>query len=319
MRRRTLLAASAAAMAAGSGAFPARAANWEPRRPITMIVPYPPGGGTSVFGRALIGPLSEKLGVPVSVANKPGAGGVNGAVEAARSRPDGQTLLMTTGGALVMASLFKDIPVDPLKDFVTIAQLGALQASIIVPASSPYKTLGDLVEAAKAEPGKLRWAHTGRGVFLHIAGQSFLGANGIEATDVPFGGGAKVRAAVIGAQVAFGILGVQQNQGFENEMRALAVIAPERDPLQPDIPTVAEQGFEYEFVNTPITVFAPTGTPPEVIDTIEAYAEEIVNSEAYAEETKTAGLVPEYLPAAEARARLEELAETVRPIIEAIE
>ena len=318
MRRRTFLGAGAAAVAAGTLSLPAFAADWQPRRPINLVVPYPPGGGTSTYGRALIGPLSDRLGVPVNIVNKPGGGGVNGATEVAGSRPDGQTFMITTGGALVMASIFKDIPINPFEDLDVVAQVGGLQASIVVPANSPFQTLEDLIEAAKANPGGLRWAHTGRGVFLHVSGQSFLNANGLEATDVPFAGGAKVRAAVVGGQVDFATIGVQQNRGFESEMRALALIAPERDGLQPHIPTVSELGFNYEFVNTPITMFAPKGTPSDVIETVSAHVAEIVNSDGYSEEMQTKGLLPAYLPSDGAVARLRELEATVRPIIEAI-
>ncbi len=318
MKLRHILGFAGAALAAFGLAAPSFAQDWEPRRPINLVVPYPPGGGTSTYGRALIGPLSESLGVPVNIVNKPGAGGVNGATEVAAARPDGQTLMVTTGGALVMASIFKDIPIDPFTSFETVAQVDGLQASVVVPYDSPYQTLGDLIEAMKANPGGLRWAHTGRGVFLHVSGQSFLVANGLEATDVPFKGGAKVRAAVVGGQVDFGIIGVQQNRGFEEQMRALALIAPERDGLQPNIPTVAEQGFNYEFVNTPITMFAPAGTPDDVISTVSAAVAEIVTSDAYGEEMRAKGLLPAYLDSAAAKARLMELGETVRPIIEGI-
>ena len=318
MRRRTFLGTGAAVIAVGASPFQSFAADWQPRRPINLVVPYPPGGGTSTYGRALLEPLSDMLGVPVNIVNKPGAGGVNGATEVAAARPDGQTFMITTGGALVMASIFKDIPINPFDSFDIVAQVGGLQASIVVPANSPFETLGDLIEAARANPGGLRWAHTGRGVFLHVSGQSFLTANGLEATDVPFAGGAKVRAAVIGGQVDFATIGVQQNRGFEAEMRALALIAPERDALQPHIPTVAELGFEYEFVNTPIVMFAPKGTPAEAIATVSSHVREIVEGDAYANEMQTKGLLPAYLPSDAAEARLRELESTVRPIIEAI-
>ncbi|MYF89356.1 MAG: tripartite tricarboxylate transporter substrate binding protein [Boseongicola sp. SB0676_bin_33] len=199
MKRRTFIETSTALAAAA--AFPVAAADLQPRSQSNLVEPYPPGGGKSTYGRALIGPLSDRLGVPVNIVNKPGAGGVNGATEVAAARPDGQTLMVTTGGALVMHSIFKDIPVDPFDSFEIVAQVGGLQGSIVVPANSPHQTLADLVEAIKASPGGLRWAHTGRGAFLHVSGQSFLVANGLEATDVPFKGGAKVRAAVVGGQV----------------------------------------------------------------------------------------------------------------------
>ena len=318
MKRRNIFKVGLVVITAAIMAIPAVSQEWQPRRPITLIVPFPPGGGTATYGQSLAAPLSNLLGVPVTVVNKPGAGGVNGATEAAAARPDGQTFLVTTGGALVMASIFKDIPVDPFESFETVAQIGGLQASVVVPSSSPYQTLDELIADAKDNPGSLRWAHTGRGVFLHVSGQSFLNANGVEATDVPFQGGGKVRAAVVGGQVDFGIIGVHQNRGFENEMRALALIAPNPDTIQPQIPTVADLGLPYEFVNTPITMFAPKGTPEDVLATMSAHVGTVVNSDTFATDMETKGLLPAYLSGTAAEARLRELETTVRPIIESI-
>lgn len=317
MDRRNFLkmsgAASVALMAPGA-AF----AKWRPRRPISLVVPFPAGGGTDTFGRAVANGLQERLGVPVNVVNKPGGGGVNGAVEVSGARPDGQTWLLTTGGALVMASLFKDIPINPFEDLQATGQVGSLTAAVVVPADSPYETLEQLADAAKVQPGTLRWAHTGRGVFLHVAGQSFLDANQIAATDVPFKGGAKVRAAVIGAQVDFAIIGIHQAIGFENEMRVLGLIAPERNEIQSEVPTVAELGFAYEYVNTPITVHAPVGVDPEVREAMSAALAETVASPDYAETLRAQGLLPDYLDGPAAVARLRELETAVRPVIEAI-
>lgn len=318
MDRRSFLrisgAASAALMVPG-----AALAKWWPRRPISIVVPFPAGGGTDTFGRAVANGLQDRLGVPVNVVNKAGGGGVNGATEVSGARPDGQTWLVTTGGALVMASLFKDIPIDPFADLQTVGQVGSLTAAVVVPTDSPYETLEDLAAAAKVEPGSLRWAHTGRGVFLHVAGQSFLDANEIAATDVPFKGGAKVRAAVVGSQVDFAVIGIHQAMGFENEMRVLGLIAPERDEVQPDVPTVAELGFNYEFVNTPITMHAPLDVDPEVLETVSAALAETVASPEYAETMRAQGLLPDYLDGAATETRLRELEAAVRPVIQAIQ
>lgn len=319
MDRRKLLGCAVGAFAAIACALPAMAQDWNPRRPIDLIIPFPPGGGTSTFGQALATPLAEILGVPVNVVNRPGAGGVNGAAEAAGADANGQTLLVTTGGALVMASIFRDIPIDPFADLTPVAQVGGLQASIVVPANSPHETLADLVAAMEADPGSLRWAHTARGAFLHVSGQAFLNANGVEATDVPFQGGANVRAAAVGGQVDFAIIGVHMNRGFENEMRALGVIAPESDVIQPGIPTVAEQGLPYEYVNTPITMFVPDGTPENVIATISAAVEQVVSSNDYVTTMAERGLVASYADADAALQRLRDLEAAVTPVIEAIQ
>lgn len=317
MERRNFLKAAAAL--AGIAAAPGVAqAQWRPRRPVTLIVPFPTGGGTDAYGRAVATGLRERLGVPVNVVNKPGGGGVNGAAELARARPDGLTLMVTTGGALVMGALFKSIPVDPFDDIATLGQAGSLQAAVAVPFDSPYQTLADLFDATRAAPGSLRWAHTGRGAFLHVAGQSLLDANELAATDVPFAGGGKVRAALIGSQVDFAVIRIHQAAGFEQQMRVLGLVAPQRYALQTDVPTVAEQGYNYEFIDTPITLHAPNGLKDETSRTLMAALHETVSSPEFAKDMAVQGLLPAYLDGPASVGRLTELRDAVMPVIQSL-
>lgn len=293
-------------------------ADWEPRRPITFVVPFKAGGGTDTYARALATGLKDKLGVPVVISNIPGTGGIVGAAQAAGGRPDGTTFLVTTGGAFVMNWLFRDTPVNPFDDFEVVSQIGAIWSSIAVPADSPYQTASELFADAAANPKKLRWAHTGRGALLHVAGQSLLDANKVEAVDVPFKGGAAVRAAILAGQVDFASIGVHQARGFEGKMRILGLIANERDSLQPDIPTFADMDIPYSNVYSPITLFAPNQVDPEIIKTLNAAVESVASSDEFASTLEARGNLPAYLPGKEAEAELREIEKSARPIIEAL-
>ena len=295
-------------------------AEWEPRRPVNVVLPYSAGGGTDAFARAVSAAVEADglLPVPLVVNNKPGAGGITGATEAAGARPDGQTMLITSAGSFLLTSMLKDTPVSPLEDYEIVAQIGDLDPAILVPAGSPHETLEDLVNAIKESPGSLRWAHNGVGGAHNVAGQSFLNANGLEATGVPFKGGGPTRAAVIGEQVDFAVVGIQQAAGFENELRVLGLLAPERDGIAGDVPTVAEQGFDYVEVSSPIVAFAPKGTDPEIVAGMESMLERVASSDSFAAAMRERGNVPEYLPGSEARARLESLRDATAEVIEGL-
>lgn len=303
MDRRTFLAAGGVAAFAPLMAR----AEWAPRRPVNIILPYAAGGGTDAFARAVSAAAEGIVPVPMIVTNKEGAGGITGATEAAAARPDGETIMITSAGSFLLTSMMRDTPVDPLDDFRIIAQIGDLDPAVLVPKDSSFQTLGDLVEAAKANPGALRWAHNGRGGAHHVAGQSFLNAQGVEATDVPFQGGGPTRAAVIGGQVDFGVVGIQQAAGFENELRVLAILAPERDGIMSDVPTAAEQGFPFNAVSSPIVAFAPKETPDDIVAALEDAFRQITATETFAELMRVQGNVPEFLPGAQAEAKLRQL------------
>ena len=319
MNRRTLTTRALALGCAAIMLTPALAyADWEPRRPVNVILPYSAGGGTDAFARAVAATAREEnlLAVPLTVTNKEGAGGITGAAEAAGARPDGQTMMITSAGSFLLTSMLKDTPVSPLEDFEIVAQIGDLDPAILVPAGSPFGSLGDLMAALEAEPGALRWAHNGVGGAHNVAGQAFLDANGVSATGVPFQGGGPTRAAVIGEQVDFAVVGIQQAAGFENELRVLALLAPERDGIASDVPTAVEQGFDYVEVSSPIVAFAPKGTDAEVLEGMQALMEAVANSEGFAAAMRDRGNVPEYLPGPEARARLETLRDAVGDVID---
>ena len=319
MLRRTLLARAIATGCAIVLVTPAIAlGEWAPRRPVNVVLPYSAGGGTDAFARAVAAAVEAEglLDVPLVVTNKPGAGGITGATEAAGARPDGQTMMITSAGSFLLTSMLKDTPVSPLKDYEIVAQIGDLDPAILVPAGSPYQTLEDLVTAMKEAPGTLRWAHNGVGGAHNVAGQSFLNANKIEATGVPFKGGGPTRAAVIGEQVDFAVVGIQQAAGFEDQLRVLALLAPERDGIASDVPTASEQGFDYVEVSSPIVAFVPKGTDAEIVRGMEDMLAKVAESESFRTVMKERGNVPEYLAGGDARARLEALRDATTEVIE---
>ena len=320
MLRRSFARGLALACAAVVAAPFAALAEWSPRRPVNVVLPYSAGGGTDAFARAVAAAVEAEglLDVPLVVTNKPGAGGITGATEAAGARPDGQTMMITSAGSFLLTSMLKDTPVSPLEDYEIVAQIGDLDPAILVPAGSPHETLDDLVNAMKENPGSLRWAHNGAGGAHNVAGQAFLNSNGIEATGVPFKGGGPTRAAVIGEQVDFAVVGIQQAAGFEDQLRVLALLAPERDGIAGDVPTATEQGFEYVEVSSPIVAFAPKGTDAEVVEGMQAMLERVASSESFATAMRERGNVPEYLPGDEARARLESLRDATAEVIDGL-
>ncbi|PHS04477.1 MAG: twin-arginine translocation pathway signal protein [Blastopirellula sp.] len=293
-------------------------AEWKPTRPINVIVPYKAGGGTDSFARAISAVSEGAFPVPLVIVNKPGASGITGASEASRARPDGSTIMLTSAGSFLLTSMLRDTEVNPFDHFTAIAQIGNLTAAIMVPADSPYQTLEDLVADLLARPDELRWAHTGNGSFIQVAGQGFLNANGLSTIGVPFKGGSGVRTAIIGKQVDFGFLGVQQSAGFENEMRVLAVNAVERDPILNQHPTIFEQGYEFVNISSPIMAFAPKDTDAESLAGLEAAFLAATETPELAEIMLERGNVPAFLSSDDASARLAEMRSLAEPIIAAI-
>lgn len=311
MNRRHFLATSAIALASAVPAL----AQWMPGRPINAIVPYDAGGGTDAIARAIAASMGEALPVPVVIVNRPGASGIVGATSVANAAADGSTIMITSGGSFVLNSVMKELEIDPFEDFVTIAQIGDLTTSLMVPASSPFQTIGDLTEAAKSNPGSLRWAHTGRGSFHHVAGQGFLNAMGLTAVDVAFKGGSATRAAVIGSQVDFGMIGIQQLAGFTEELRPLALVSDSRDVFSPEVPTFAELGLDVPLISSPIVVFAPKGTPGDVISALQDAVATAATTEAFKELMFNGNNAPGYLSGAETRAKLQQMQEDARAIV----
>ena len=275
-RIRTLAAAlafasSIAAMAAHADAFPSR--------PIRIVVPFPVGGIADTFARAIGAKLSDDWGQPVVVENKSGAGGNIGADFVAKSPPDGYTILMgSIGTQAVNPSLFASMPYDPLKDFAPIAHVLEAEGLLVVHPSVPVKTVPELIAYARSQPGKLTYASAGTGTASHLAGELFKSMAKVDIIHVPYKGNAPAITDLLGGQtqMIFATMPTVLPQVKAGRLRAIAVIGSARTAAL-DVPTVAETlpGFE---VGNWIGLFAPAGTPPEIVAKLNAEVQKIMRS-----------------------------------------
>lgn len=318
MKRRSVLGMAAVAMSLALGISSVAQASDYPRRPINIVVPYKAGGGTDAYARALAAAAKEVIDVPVVVVNKPGSGGLNGAQSLLGARPDGYTIMLTSGGSFLLSTLTRKTRIDALESFDMVAQVGRLQTSLMVPADSPFSSVQDVIDAAKQKPGSLRWAHSGRGGFHYVAGLGFLAANNIEAQDVPFKGGGPARAAIMGKQTDFGFIGIQQMKGFEEQLQGLAVNADQRNTIVDSVPSFKELGIPYTDVSSPVLIMAPKGTPDSVITYLEAKLAEVTARPVFAEMLAKRGTAPAYLQAADAYSVLSQMKADVLPVLDGL-
>jgi tripartite-type tricarboxylate transporter receptor subunit TctC len=239
-----------------------------PNRPINLIVPFAPGGGADVAARAIAEPLGQRLGQPVLVQNKPGGGATIGADFVAKSAPDGYTLLYgTPGPQIVNPYLMSKLPYDPVKDFVPVSRLVVIPAILVVPAKLPFKSVRELIEHAKANPGKVNFASAGIGASSHLAGELFKSMAGIDIVHVPYKGtGAALQDLLAGnVQMAIDSIPAYLPHIKSGALRVLAISTPERSPVLPDVPPIAETlpGFDAAPMNY---IAARAGTPQPIID-----------------------------------------------------
>jgi tripartite-type tricarboxylate transporter receptor subunit TctC len=263
MKKRILFKA-AFVLSTGLAASSAFAA-W-PERSITIIVPFPAGGGTDTFARPLAQQLGEQLGQTVVVDNRGGAGGTLGAGVAARATADGYTFFMGGAHHAVAPAIYSKLNYDIQKDFDPIALLAQPPQVIVVnPEKLPVKTLAEFLERAKAKPGSIDYGSAGIGSTHHLAGELFALKSGIEIVNVPYQGAGPMLSGLITGQVdmAFDGLGSSAGHIRAGSIRPLAVAAAERVPTLPDVPTVQEAGIPDYEVSTWYAMWAPAGTPAE--------------------------------------------------------
>lgn len=239
-----------------------------PERPITMIVCFPAGGGTDIAARLISIPLGEALGKPVVVENRGGAGGNIGTAAAARAMADGHTLLVCSSAFVVNPSLYANVAYDPFKDFEPIMVLGASPNVFTVPATSPIKSLTELIAQAKAKPGQLNWTSSGVGTTPYLAGELLKLRTDTDMVHIPFAGAGPASQAAVGGQVDWYTANIGSLQGLidEGRLRAIAVTSKNRWSTLPDVPTLDELGIKDAESDTFQGVYAPAGTPKPVID-----------------------------------------------------
>ena len=265
--RNVAVAIGIVAAALASRAQTTAPVSW-PSKPIRMIVTFPPGGSTDVTVRIVAPKLAERLGQQVVIDNRPGAGGNIGLTALAKSDPDGYTIgVGAAGGLAANAALYPKMPFDVQKDFVPISLLAHIPFVLVVPPTSPIKSVADLIAQAKAEPGKLAVGHGGNGTAMHLSVQLLKLMAQVDLTEVAYKGSGPVALDVIGAQVPAGMLDLpsvlQQIKG--GKVRALAVTGSTRLPQLADVPTLAEAGVkDYESTGW-FGVVAPAATPPAIV------------------------------------------------------
>ena len=265
--RRSLIAATLSALALGAIALPAQAQDKWPSKPITYVVPFPAGGTTDILARLIGQKLGPALGTTIIIDNRPGAGGNIGSDLVARAAPDGYTIM---GGTIsshsINASLYK-LPYDPLKSFAPITLIGTNANVLVVNPASPAKSVKDLIDAAKANPGSLSFASAGNGTSQHLSAELFKTMAQIDMVHIPYKGSAPAIQDVIGGQVPlmFDTTVVAAPFIQSGKVRPLAVTSAKRVPSLPDVPTMAEAGVPgYEVVSWQ-AMFAPAGTPPAIV------------------------------------------------------
>jgi tripartite-type tricarboxylate transporter receptor subunit TctC len=257
------------AVAALAAAFtPAQAQNY-PTRPITLVIPFAPGGSTTIVGRGVAEKMGELLGEKIIVDNRPGAGGTVGTRAVAKSEPDGYTLVLGYTGTLAIGpSLYKNVGYDPRKDFAPIGMIGNAPNSLVVNPSFPAKTVAELITYAKANPGTINFGSAGAGTASHITGEYFARAAGITLVHIPYKGTGPALTDLLGGHIpmAFAPIPASHTNVAAGKLRALAVTSTTRSGLLPDVPTIAESGLPGFDASLYYGLAAPAGTPRPIID-----------------------------------------------------
>ena len=266
-----------------------------PTKPVKIIVPFTPGSATDILARLVGDQLSRALGQPFVVENKPGAGGIVGTQPAKDAAPDGYTLIAAGSGPFgINPGVYKSLPYDPVRDFEPIGNIALTPQAIVVGAQSPYKSIRELVAAAKAKPGELSFASLGNGSTSHLTMEAFQQAAGIKLNHIPFKGSSDAQSQIIGGNVVMmsdtvpGLL----TQVKGGKLRALGVAIPQRSPFMPDVPTLAEQGYPgFESVGW-IGLAAPAKTPVAILDKLNAEVRRMLQDPAVREKMAQLAFTP---------------------------
>jgi len=268
-----------AALVVASLTTVAAAQDYPGNKPIKLVVPFPAGGGTDIFARVIGNKLSETLKWVVVVDNKPGAGGNIGIDAVAKSPPDGYTIgLGQTSNLSINPTLYTKLPYDPLKDLVPIVLVADAPLVMVVPANSPFKTVADVVAAAKKKPGDVTFGSPGNGTVAHLTGELFQTAAGIKFQHIPYKGSAQALTDLMGGQVQVYMSSIPTALSHikGGKLRAIAVTSPKRAPSLPDVPTIAEAGYKGFDANTWFGLVAPAGTPAPIVSKINAEVNRIL-------------------------------------------
>ena len=281
------LAVSAAAGLSGASAFAAY-----PDKPLRVVVPFTPGGGTDIIARSLGNGISKELGQPVVVDNKPGAGTIIGTDAVAKSPPDGYTLLVATFAHAVNPSMQAKLPYAWDKAFAPVALIGRGPNVLVVRTDSPYKSVKDVIAAAKANPGKLTYASYGNGTSAHLAGEMFTNLAKVDITHVPYKGAGPAIIDVMGGQVdmLFGTAAAVAGFVSNGKLRAIGVTSAEKSPSLPNVPAIAETVPGYR-VESWYGIYAPAGTPSDIIAKLNGVIAKVAKTDEFRKRLEPEGIV----------------------------
>ncbi|MDF9432522.1 tripartite tricarboxylate transporter substrate binding protein [Cupriavidus gilardii] len=270
MKKALLALLAACGMAAVA---PVQADTAWPSKPIRLVIPFPPGGGTDILSRLVANQLTQSAKWTVVPDNRPGAGGTIGIAEAVRATPNGYELVMGQKDNLIVAPwLYKTVKYDPTKDLVAVTHVAYTPIMIVAPANSPFKNIADVVAAAKRAPGSIKYGSPGNGTTIHLAAEIFSQAAGIKLLHVPYKGSNAAMMDAIAGNVDLMVASVPSAmaQIKAGKLRALAVTSATRSTSLPDVPTLAESGYKQVDVSTWYGIFAPVKTPRDVVDKLAA-------------------------------------------------
>jgi tripartite-type tricarboxylate transporter receptor subunit TctC len=251
-----------------------------PNRPITVVNSFAPGGNADIVLRLVAQRLAPGLGQSVIVENRAGANGVIAAEAVARAKPDGYTLLLVSGAFPTLAATSRKLPFDPVKSYSWLSMMISYPLAVTVGADSPYKTLGELVAGAKAQPGKLNYSSAGVGSLFHLATELFEANAGIDMTHVPYKGGSQPLTELLGGSkldLTFNTFSVVLPQAKAGKVRALAVTSATRSPLFPGVPAVAETYPGYE-ASSFLGIAGPAGMPPAVVERLNREIRKVIET-----------------------------------------
>ncbi len=280
-----------------------------PNKPIRIIVPFPPGGATDIPARLIAPKLTEALGQPVVIENRAGAGGIIGVEMVAKAAPDGYTLLMATNADFAMTPyIYPKLPYDPFKAFTPISVVVESPMLLVVPASSPYNTLADIIAAAKAKPGTVSYSTAGTGSTSHVLTEMLASDVGVQLLHVPYKGGAPAAAAIATGEVAMGLhnLGSSLNYVKGGKAKSIAVTSAKRHPSFPEWPTASEAGVPGYNATIWIGMAAPAGTPIEIVNRMSTEVARAVRSPDLRERFTAIGNDPLGTTPEEAAARIKQ-------------
>jgi tripartite-type tricarboxylate transporter receptor subunit TctC len=265
-----------------------------PNKPIKLILPFPPGGGTDILGRVIAERLGANLGQTVVVENRGGAGGNVGAEAAAKSPPDGYTIVLVAPSLAISPSLYAKLNYDPIKDLAPITLVGVVPNVIITDPALPAQNLAEFIALAKSKPGAMNFGSGGNGTSNHLAGELFNTKAGVKLVHVPYKGVNLAMNEVLAGRIQLVVIGIPAALPFiqAGRLRALGVIAPQRSPALPNVPTVVEAGLSNYDVTTWYGILAPAGTPRPIIDRLNAELVKIMHAPDLQEKLAATGTEP---------------------------